>query len=63
MFIPPLPSSLPELKQRICDALLTVNSETLQRVWQELAYRNDIIQLTKRSPRTLWKKIIIFSLQ
>ncbi len=37
------------LQQRICDALQTVNSETLQRVWQELAYRNGFIRVTKGS--------------
>ncbi len=35
--------------QRICDALQTVNSGTLQCVLSELAYRNDIIQVTKGS--------------
>ena len=49
VFIPPLPTNVPVLKQHICDALQTVNSATLQRVWQEMAYRIDIIRVTKGS--------------
>ncbi len=49
MFIPPLPTGLYELKQSICDALQTVNSKALQRVWQKLAYRSNIIRVTKGS--------------
>ncbi len=49
MLILHLPTSLPELEQHIFDALQTVNNETSQRGWQELAYRNDIVRVTKGS--------------
>ncbi len=39
--MPPLPTSFSEIKQRISDALQTVNSETFQRVWQEFTHRNN----------------------
>ncbi len=47
LFVLPLSTSLPEFKQRICDTLQFVKCETLQPIWQELAYCNDIIPVTK----------------
>lgn len=45
--IPTVPKSVPELKQRISDALQTVSSETLQYFWKEMAFRNNISLVTK----------------
>ena len=42
VYVPPLPTSVVELKQRIFSALETVTEDMLQRVWDELGYRPDV---------------------
>ena len=42
VFVPPLPASIEELKQRITAALETVIKDMLQRVWHKLEYRLDV---------------------
>ncbi len=46
VYIPPLPTSLEELKQRITEALENVTQDMLQRVWQELDHRLDVCRVT-----------------
>ena len=46
VYIPPLPTSLEELKQRITEVLENVMQDMLQRVWQELDYRLDVCRVT-----------------
>jgi len=46
VYVPPLPTSLEELKQRITAALETVTQDMLQRVWQELDYRLNVCRVT-----------------
>ena len=41
-FVPPLPVSLNELKQRITTAVASVDEDMLRSVWTELDYRIDI---------------------
>ena len=49
VFVPPLPVSLNELKQRITTAVASVDEDMLRSVWTELAYRIDICRVTKGS--------------
>jgi hypothetical protein len=41
VFVPPLPLDIGELKLRITAAIETVNRNLLQRIWDELDYRQD----------------------
>lgn len=45
VFVPPLPVDIDDLKQRITNALATVNREMLSRVWSEFDYRVDICRV------------------
>ena len=47
VFVPPLPVSLNELKQRITTAVASVE-DMLRSVWTELDYSIDICRVTKR---------------
>ena len=49
VFVPPLPVSLNELKQRITTAAASVDEDMLRSVWPELDYRIDICRVTKGS--------------
>ena len=49
VFIPPLPVSLNELKQRITTAVASVDEDMFRSVWTELDYRIDICRVTKGS--------------
>jgi len=49
VFVPPLPVSLNELKQRITTAVASVDEDMLRSVWTELDYHTDICLVTKRS--------------
>ena len=50
-FVPPLPVSLNELKQRITTAVADVDEDMLRSVWTELDYRIDICRVAKRLTR------------
>jgi hypothetical protein len=45
--MPPVPCHLPQLQQRIVEAVAAIDGEMLQRVWQELDYRIDAYYVTK----------------
>jgi len=47
VYVPPLPSSIPELKVRIRTAIETITADMLQTVWNELDYRVDVCRITK----------------
>ena len=49
VFVPPLPVSLNELKQRITTAVASFDEDMLRSVWTELDYRIDICRVTKGS--------------
>jgi len=49
LFVPPLPVSLNELKQRITTAVASVDKDMLRAVWTELDHRIDICRVTKGS--------------
>ena len=49
VFVPPLPVSLNELKQRITTAAARVDKDMLRSVWTELDYRINICRVTKVS--------------
>ena len=49
VFVPPLPVSLNELKQRITTAVACVDEDMLRSVWTELEYHIDICRVTKGS--------------
>ena len=45
VYVPPLPTNVVELKQRISSALETVTEDMLQRVWDELGCRLDVCRV------------------
>ncbi|PNF33716.1 hypothetical protein B7P43_G11436 [Cryptotermes secundus] len=47
VYVPPLPKSLQDLRNRINRAVETITPEMLQRVWQEFDYRIDLCRVTK----------------
>jgi len=47
VYVPPLPTSIPELKVRIRTAIETITADMLQAVWNELDYRGDVCLITK----------------
>ena len=47
VYLPPLPTNVVELKQRISLALDTVTENVLQRVWDELGYRVDACRVAR----------------
>ena len=49
VFVPALPVSVNELKQRITTAVASVDEDMLRSVWTELDYRIDICCVTKGS--------------
>ena len=49
VFVPLLPVSLNELKQRITTAVASVGEGMRRSVWTELEYRIDICRVTKDS--------------
>ena len=49
VFVPPLPVSLNELKQRITTAVASVDEDMLRPVWTQLDYRIDICRVTNVS--------------
>jgi hypothetical protein len=42
-----MPRDLPQLRQRIVEAVAAIDRQMLQRVWQELDYTIDIYRVTK----------------
>jgi hypothetical protein len=42
-----MPRDLPQLRQRIVEAVAAIDCQMLLRVWQELDYRIDICHVTK----------------
>jgi len=47
VYVPPMPRDLPQLRQRIVEAVAAIEHQMLQRVWHELDYRIDICSVTK----------------
>jgi hypothetical protein len=47
VYVPPLPTSIPELKLRIRTAIETITADMLEKVWNELDYRVDVCRITK----------------
>jgi hypothetical protein len=46
VFVPPLPQDLQQLRQRIRDAVDSIDQDLLARVGQELDYRVDVCRVT-----------------
>lgn len=46
VYVPPLPQSLVELKERISAAVQTIDRTVLQNAWNELDYRLDLCRGT-----------------
>jgi hypothetical protein len=42
-----MPRDLPQMRQRIVEAVAAIDRQMLQRVWQKLDYRIDICNVTK----------------
>jgi hypothetical protein len=47
VYVPPLPMSLKELRDRITRALQTITADMLHRVWDEFDYRVDVCRVTQ----------------
>jgi len=47
VYVPPLPTSVPELQVRIRTAIETITADMLQIVWNELDYRVDVCRIIK----------------
>jgi len=47
VYVPPLPMSLKELRDRITHALQTITADMLHRVWDEFYYRVDVYRVTQ----------------
>jgi hypothetical protein len=47
VYIPPLPVSLKEVRDRIKHALHTITADILHRVWDEFDYRVDVCRVTQ----------------
>jgi hypothetical protein len=47
VYVPPLPMSLKELRDRITQALQTITADMLHRVWDEFDYRLDVCRVTQ----------------
>ena len=47
VYVPPLPTSVDDLKTRITEALKTIDPDMLVRVWQEMEYRFDVCRVTR----------------
>ena len=47
VYVPPLPISLKELRDRITHALQTITAHMLHRVWDEFDYRVDVCRVTQ----------------
>jgi hypothetical protein len=47
MYMPPMPNSAEVLKIQISQAILQVEKETLDRIWEELEYDWDICSVKK----------------
>ena len=47
VYVPPLPMSLKELRDRITHALQTITADMLRRVWDELDYRVDVCRVAQ----------------
>ena len=47
VYVPPLPMSLKELRDRITQALQTITADMLHRVWDEFDYSVDVCRVTQ----------------
>ena len=47
VYVPPLPTSIPELKVQIGTAIATNTADMLQTVWNELDYGVDVCRIIK----------------
>jgi hypothetical protein len=47
VYVPPLPTSIPELKIQIRTAIENITADLLQTVWNELDYHVDVCRITK----------------
>jgi hypothetical protein len=46
VYVPPLPTNLPEVRCRIVVAVVTITPDMLTRVWEEFDYRVDVCRAT-----------------
>jgi hypothetical protein len=47
VYVPPLPMSVKELRDRITHAVQTIKADMLHRVWDEFDYRVDVCRVTQ----------------
>ena len=49
VYVPPLPTTLDELCARITAAIVDIDRDMLQKVWQEMEFRLDVCRVTRGS--------------
>jgi hypothetical protein len=49
VYVPPLPKTLPELRERINTAIGNVTQDILEKVWREWEFRLDICRVTREA--------------
>jgi hypothetical protein len=54
VYVPPLPTTLHELKTRIREAWTKTDQEILHNVWQEVEYRLDVARVTRGAHTELY---------
>ena len=47
VYVPPLPTSIHEIRDRITHALQAITADMLHRVWDEFDYRVDVCRVTQ----------------
>jgi hypothetical protein len=47
VYVPPLPTSIHEIRYRITHALQAITADMLHRVWDEFDYRVDVCRVTQ----------------
>jgi len=55
VYVPPLPKTLPELRERINTAIGNVTQDMFERVWREWEYRLDICRVTRGATSNAFK--------
>jgi hypothetical protein len=47
VYVPPFPTSIHEIRDRITHALQAITADLLHRVWDEFDYREDVCRVTQ----------------
>ncbi|KAG8235951.1 hypothetical protein J437_LFUL016273 [Ladona fulva] len=59
VYIPPLPTTLQELRPQIREAFVKIDEEMKHRVWQEVEYRYDVVRVTQGAHIELYQRLYL----